>query len=125
MATDDPHEGDVVFVGLHHAREWLTPEMCLALAEHLLDAYGSDVELTSCLNNLEIWIIPVLNPDGYHHTRVADRYWRKNRRNNGDGTFGVDLNRNYSYQWGGGSGIEGSTLTADDTYQGPSPFSGT
>lgn len=125
VGIDDPNEGDVVFVSLHHAREWLTPEMALYLAEHLLDAYtsGADPELVTCINNLEIWIIPVLNPDGYAYTNTADRYWRKNRRNNGDGTHGVDLNRNYAYQWGGGSGIEGSTVTADDTYQGPFPFS--
>ena len=46
--------------------------------------------------------------------------WRKNRRNNGDGTFGVDLNRNYSYGWGT-TGT--STTTSNETYCGPSAFS--
>lgn len=124
--VDETNEGDVVFVGLHHAREWISPEMALFLAEHLLNtvAAGTDPELTTCVNNLEIWIIPALNVDGYNFTTTAgNRFWRKNRRNNGDGTFGVDLNRNYSYQWGGGSGAEGSGFTADDTYRGPFPFS--
>jgi carboxypeptidase T len=124
--VNETNEGDVVFVGLHHAREWISPETALFLAEQLLNAAasGSDPELTACVNNLEIWIIPALNPDGYQFTTTTgNRFWRKNRRNNGDGTFGVDLNRNYSYQWGGGSGAEGSDFTADDTYRGPFPFS--
>lgn len=126
VAVNESNEGDVVFVGLHHAREWISPETALFLAEHLLNsvAAGTDPELTTCVNNLEIWIIPALNPDGYAFTTISgNRFWRKNRRNNGNGTFGVDLNRNYSYQWGGGSGAEGSNFTADDTYRGPFPFS--
>ena len=124
--TDEPDEGDLVFVGLHHAREWLTVEMSLYLAEYLLTHYATDAQLRACMDNLEIWIVPVVNPDGYVYSAAssANRCWRKNRRNNGDGTFGVDLNRNYSYQWGmGAGGSEGSPNTFDDTYRGPSAFS--
>lgn len=122
---DDPDEGDVIFVALHHAREWISAEMALYLAEHLVTTYaaGSDPELSSCMDNLEIWIVPVTNPDGYRYTDTDSRMWRKNRRNNGDGTYGVDLNRNYSYQWGGGSGSEGSDNTYDYCYRGPFAFS--
>lgn len=122
--TDEPDEGDLVFVGLHHAREWITVEMSLYLAEYLLTHYNSDAQLRACMDNLEIWIILVLNPDGYAYTATTNRCWRKNRRNNGDGTFGVDLNRNYSYQWGlGGGGSQGSPNTWEDTYWGPASFS--
>ncbi|HET9164556.1 MAG TPA: M14 family zinc carboxypeptidase [Candidatus Angelobacter sp.] len=122
--VDDPAKGDLIFVGLHHAREWLAAEMPLYLAEYLLTHYATDPGLQTCMNHVQIWIIPVLNPDGYAFTQTpANRYWRKNRRNNGDGTFGVDLNRNYSYQWGLGSGAGGSHNTFDDTYIGPSSFS--
>lgn len=121
--VDASAEGDVVFVGLHHAREWISAEMCLYFAEYLLNAYGSDAEITQCINNLEIWIIPVLNPDGYQYSATTERLWRKNRRNNGNGTFGVDLNRNYSYQWGLGTGNEGSDFKFHDCYRGPSAFS--
>lgn len=125
VAVNETDEGDVVFVGLHHAREWLSAEMALYLAEYLVTNYQTDQALRQCMNNLEIWIIPVLNPDGYVYSAAApgNRLWRKNRRNNGDGTFGVDLNRNYSYQWGLGSGVQGSNLTNEDTYRGPSAFS--
>src|SRR4029077_8121024 len=86
--VDDSAKGDVVFVGLHHAREWLAAEMPLRLAEYLLTNYATDPGLQGCMNNLQIWIIPVLNPDGYAYTADPNgyRYWRKNRRNNVDGT---------------------------------------
>ncbi len=49
--------------------------------------------------------------------------WRKkNRRDNGDGTFGVDLNRNYGYMWGiNNSGS--SPYPSDETYRGTEAFS--
>lgn len=121
--VDDSAKGDVVFVGVHHAREWLAAEMPLRLAEYLLTNYPTDPGLQACMNNLQIWIIPVLNPDGYAYTADPGgyRYWRKNRRNNGDGTFGIDLNRNYGFEWGLDSGS--SPNTNDDTYRGTAPFS--
>jgi len=120
-AVDDSAKGDVIFVGLHHAREWLAAEMPLRLAEYLLT--NTDPNLQACMSNLQIWIIPVLNPDGYAYSADPNgyRYWRKNRRDNGDGTFGIDLNRNYGFEWGLNSGS--SPNTNDDTYRGPSPFS--
>ena len=119
--VDDSAKGDVIFVGLHHAREWLAAEMPLRLAEYLLT--NTDPKLQACMSNLQIWIIPVLNPDGYVYTADPNgyRYWRKNRRDNGDGTFGIDLNRNYGFEWGLNSGS--SPNTNDDTYRGPSAFS--
>jgi len=119
--VDDSAKGDVIFVGLHHAREWLAAEMPLRLAEYLLT--NTDPNLQACMSNLQIWIIPVLNPDGYAYSADPNgyRYWRKNRRDNGDGTFGIDLNRNYGFEWGLNSGS--SPNTNDDTYRGPSPFS--
>ena len=61
-----------------------------------------------------------MNPDGLEYARLNDSTWRKNRHDNGDGTFGVDLNRNYGYMWGiGGFG----TSTSDREYRGTGPFS--
>jgi len=123
VATDETDEGDVIFIAAHHAREWLTVEMALYLAEYLLQHYSSDLQLQADMNNLEIWIVPISNPDGvaYSWSSATNRYWRKNRRDNGDGSFGVDLNRNWGYQWGLNSGS--SPDTWDDTYRGPGPFS--
>jgi Zinc carboxypeptidase len=123
VAVDDAAKGDVVFIALQHAREWIAAEMALYLAEYLVTHYSTDPALQACMNNLQIWIIPVANPDGYVFSAAdpANRLWRKNRRNNGDGTFGVDINRNFSYEWGLSSGSSG--ITSDDTYRGPSAFS--
>lgn len=123
VAVDEPQEGEVVFIGAHHAREWLTVEMSLYLAEYLLDHYAIDPALKADMDSLQIWIVPISNPDGVAHTwdPAGYRYWRKNRRDNGDGTYGVDLNRNWGFGWGldGGS----SPYTSDDTYRGPTAFS--
>ena len=62
----------------------------------------------------------MVNPDGHQYSVTSQRLWRKNRRNNGDGTFGVDLNRNYGHQWGG-PGSSGDTFS--DIYRGRSAFS--
>lgn len=124
VASDEPDEGDVIIVALHHAREWVAAEAGLFMAEYLVEHF-SDPELSDCLANLEVWVVPVANPDGYLHTTTDYRYWRKNRRDNGDGTFGVDLNRNYAFQWGEGVGLdpEGSAYSVDDTYWGSAAFS--
>jgi hypothetical protein len=119
--SEDEGEPEIVFVGAHHAREWISVEVPLALAHHLLDNYASDASIKEVVDHKAVWVIPMLNPDGHVYSATTDRCWRKNRRNNGDGTFGVDLNRNYGYQWGLTSGSSGATYA--QTYRGPSSFS--
>src|SRR6266481_2073913 len=127
--VNDPTKGDVVYVALHHAREWISVEVALYLADELLARYSTDATLHADMDRLQIWIIPVVNPDGYAYTTTdgscsvptSPRMWRKNRRDNGDGTYGVDLNRNWGYQWGLLSGS--SDITSTDTYHGTSAFS--
>lgn len=116
--TED--EAKVVLLGGHHAREWIAVDVPFLMAKHLLENYGSDAAITRLVNEAEIYIVPMVNPDGHQYSVTNNRLWRKNRRNNGDGTFGVDLNRNYGYQWGG-PGSSGSTYS--ETYRGPSAFS--
>jgi Zinc carboxypeptidase len=120
-ARTDEGEPEIIFVGTHHAREWIAAEVPLALAQHLLNNYASDPKIQEVVDNKVVWIIPILNPDGHVYAATVNRCWRKNRRNNGDGTFGVDLNRNYGYQWGLASGSSGTT--SSDTYRGPAAFS--
>ena len=122
-AVEDPAEPAVLFMSLHHAREHLTVEMALKVIRLFTEGYGHDPALTNLVNTREIWVLPNINPDGgeYDIATGVYQYWRKNRRDNSDGTFGVDLNRNYGYRWGldaGSSGIPGA-----DTYRGPSAFS--
>jgi hypothetical protein len=126
--VNDPTKGDVVYVALHHAREWISVEVALYLADELLARYSTDATLHADMDRLQIWIIPVVNPDGYTYTTTGGttscsgpRMWRKNRRLNSDGTYGVDLNRNWGYQWGLLSGS--SNITTNDTYHGTGAFS--
>lgn len=111
----------IVFNACQHAREWITPPTAAYIAEKLIANYASDSRVQALLRTYEFVIIPITNPDGYEYTWTTDRFWRKNRRNNGDGSFGVDLNRNWSVGWGGNDGSSPSTNS--ETYRGPSAFS--
>lgn len=108
-----------------HAREWVAPMTAMWIADTLARQYGSNPTVTQLLDNVEFRIVPVVNADGYVYTfpvaqgGADNRYWRKNRRNNG-ASFGVDLNRNWSVGWGG-SGSSGSA--SSETYRGPAAFS--
>ncbi|KAI8872006.1 Zn-dependent exopeptidase, partial [Ramicandelaber brevisporus] len=104
-----------------HAREWLTSAVGQYYADSLVKAYRSkDARVTAILDNTVIALVPVVNPDGYAYTWTTDRMWRKNRRNNGNDTFGVDLNRNFPLFWG----KEGaSDDPASDSFYGAHPAS--
>lgn len=112
-----------LFVGGHHAREHLSVEVPLALVDHLIEQYRlQNPRVVSILTHREIFVIPMLNPDGAEFDVATGKYvsWRKNRRMNGDGSFGVDLNRNYDWGWG----VTGSSPSGrSDTYRGLAPFS--
>jgi hypothetical protein len=109
----------VLYNGVHHAREPITCSICLGMAKHLCQNYGTDSLATWLVDNRQIWIIPVLNPDGYVYNETdPSGSWRKNRRNNG-GSYGVDPNRNYIYMWGYDN-LGSSPDPADETYRGPS-----
>lgn len=119
---DDPAKPEVSLIGNHHARELITLEIPLDLLHTLTEQYGVSSEVTNIVNTMEVWILPTLNPDGHVYVETTDENWRKNRRDNGDGSFGVDLNRNYSYKWGFDN-VGSSGNTRSDTYRGPAPFS--
>ncbi|MBI5762960.1 MAG: hypothetical protein HZA51_05480 [Planctomycetes bacterium] len=112
----------VFYHGLIHAREWITGPVSLYLAEYLVNNYDTNPCIQSLVNGMEFYIAPVVNPDGYVYTWTTTRLWRKNRRANAGGSFGVDLNRNFGYQWGfDNSGSSGTA--SSDTYRGTSGFS--
>ena len=111
----------ILFIGMHHAREHLSNEVPLLLAKRLIES-RSDPEVARLLASRDVYVVPMLNPDGGEYDLSGDKYHmqRKNMSRNGDGTVGVDLNRNYAWGWGG----EGaSAYPGDDTYRGPSAFS--
>jgi len=120
-------EPEVLLVGCHHARELMSVEIPLYAMRRLLDGYGTDPVLTSLVDTRQIWIVPVFNPDGYVYVEQnnggqSDTWWRKNRRANADGSFGVDLNRNYGYNWGLDD-VGSSPTPSSEVYRGTGPFS--
>jgi hypothetical protein len=112
----------VVINGTQHAREWLSPMTNTYIATELVNDHGVSQVVTDMLRQVEIVIIPVVNPDGYVYSHTTERFWRKNRRNNG-GSFGVDLNRNWGYEWNGGQSGSSSSSPSSDIYRGTAPFS--
>lgn len=91
----DEDEPIILIAGCHHGNEILSVEAPLVFIHYLVDNYGTDPEITHWVDSYEIWFIPLVNPDGRENLR---------RSNNN----GVDLNRNYSFQFlsGGTHGTE-------------------
>ena len=107
----------MLYTGTIHAREWIGNELAVAFIEYLLKSYSSNPKVLKTLTKNTLYIVPCLNPDGFEYSKNHFSFWRKNRRDNGDGTFGVDLNRNFSI------GYQKSNDTASNVYSGPHPFS--
>ena len=88
-----------------HAREWATPLTCLETAERTLRNYATDPKTKELVENLDIWILPSVNPDGSHYAFHDYNSQRKNMTNycapdstandaSARNSWGVDLNRN-------------------------------
>jgi len=88
-----------------HAREWATPLVTLEFAERLLANYNTDAETHALLSDVDVFVIPVVNPDGAHYSFNDYNFQRKNMDNYCTGAqrdpvhrdeWGVDVNRNYA-----------------------------
>jgi carboxypeptidase T len=115
---------EVLFDGLHHAREHLTTEMTLDIMHLFVDNYGTKQQITNLVNKRAIWVIFDVNPDGGEYDISGNQfhYWRKNRQpNKGSQYIGTDLNRNYSYKWGCCGGSSGDP--SSEVYRGKAPLS--
>ena len=126
-------EPEVLYDGMHHAREPMGMMNLIFFLEHLIDNYGSSPEVTYLVDNRKLWLVPIVNPDGYAinesiYVNTSDfGFWRKNALDNNTNGYiddgdGVDLNRNYGYMWGYDD-IGSSPYPNSSTYRGPSPFS--
>ena len=104
----------IFFNAMHHAREVMTTEVALDMIERLTLGYESDEMVKHWVDTNQIWIVPMVNPDGNNKVWTSNNMWRKNVREG----YGVDINRNYPYAWGTCNGSSGSTWS--DTYRGPS-----
>lgn len=116
-AKIDETEPVMLVNAMHHAREVMTPEITTDMIEYLTSNYGTNDEVTSWVNNSEIWVIPMFNLDGNNKMWMQDSMWRKNTRNG----HGVDINRNYPAGWNSCNGSS-SRESAQD-YRGTAPAS--
>lgn len=136
--------------GFQHAREWVAGHGALYAFRELIRKYIAGDETTiAILENIRYSYVPVVNTDGYEYTWFGsvpailngdsltvgyDRFWRKNRRDNGAlvnqaglrvvcpvGATGIDLNRNYGFRWGQMLGATDNPCS--DTYFGSEEFS--
>jgi hypothetical protein len=107
----------LLYTGTIHAREWIGNELAIKFAEYIAENYLFDPRLEKSLNNSTLYIVPSLNPDGFEYSRKHFSFWRKNRRKNSDGSYGVDLNRNFSV------GFERNSDKSSNIYGGEEPFS--
>ncbi|MGV9771862.1 M14 family zinc carboxypeptidase [Streptosporangium sp. NPDC003464] len=115
-----------------HAREWVTPLVCVETAERLLRNYARDGRTRKVVDDLDIFIMPTVNPDGAHYSMYDYNFQRRNMTNHcaaeaadpaRRNSWGVDLNRNFSV----GSVFDGysgaSTNCTSDTFAGPAELS--
>lgn len=116
-------EPEILFLGLHEAREIMGTEITMDIVTYLADNYGSDPDVTNWVNTWQIWVVPMLNPDGSAYCWSTDPYWIKNRHDLGGDVFGVALGHNYPLDWGTCFGS--SSDPNSNGYRGPSPGSET
>jgi carboxypeptidase T len=107
----------MLYTGSIHAREWIGNELALKYIEHITKYHNIDPKLQTSLEQSTLYMVPCLNPDGYEYSRKHFSFWRKNRRRNHDGSYGVDLNRNFSI------GFVKQSNTTSNVYGGEAPFS--
>jgi murein tripeptide amidase MpaA len=104
-----------------HAREWITSGTCVYIINDMITKYlAGDPTMKKYVEEIDWYIMPVLNPDGFVYSHEKSRYWRKTRSGPHSGSFGVDPNRNWDSRFGGAGT---SSSPSSDVYRGPKPFS--
>ncbi|KAG2393450.1 hypothetical protein C9374_006981 [Naegleria lovaniensis] len=119
--NEDRDVPNILIVSAHHAREINTVITSIVIIEKLLSDTN---KFGKILQHYQIYIIPVVNVDGYHYVFSTNNWWRKNRRfigyHNGTKSFGVDLNRNYDI---GFEKCAGNSTLNSDLFKGEFAFS--
>ncbi|XP_060623731.2 mast cell carboxypeptidase A-like [Anolis sagrei] len=104
-----------------HAREWISPAFCQWFVKEAIRTYGKDSNMKNILDNMNLYIVPLVNIDGYVWSWTQNRFWRKNRSNaSSNACVGVDLNRNFDVTWGT---VDASKNPCEEVYCGTSPES--
>ncbi|PZS06140.1 MAG: hypothetical protein DLM69_00375, partial [Candidatus Chloroheliales bacterium] len=111
-----------------HVREIANPETAMSYIDYLLSNYNSNPDARWLVDYQDIWVMPIVNPDGHHMVEAGGNNPYSQRKNAnysngcttwppGGGQLGTDLNRNFPFKWGL---IGGSTAPCSEVYQGPS-----
>ncbi|XP_069839587.1 carboxypeptidase O-like [Dendropsophus ebraccatus] len=104
-----------------HAREWISVAYCQWFIGELLHNHNYNNVIKKALENMDFYIVPVLNIDGFVYSWTTDRLWRKSRSPHENGTcHGVDLNRNFHSKW---CTIGASKDCSSNTFCGTGPAS--
>lgn len=116
----------ILYTALHHSREPISMTQMVYFMWYLLENYQENARIRTLLDKIDLYFVPCVNPDGYVYNQLmhpeGGGLWRKNRRPNPDGSFGVDLNRNYGFNWGfDNQGSSNNYLS--ETYRGEEAFS--
>ncbi|WP_436534864.1 M14 family zinc carboxypeptidase [Actinoplanes sp. HUAS TT8] len=115
-----------------HAREWATPLVTLEFAERLLANYATDPATKALVDNVDVFIIPTVNPDGANYSFNDYNFQRKNLVDHCAGTsrdpryrdsWGVDVNRNYTVGSYFDGYVGGSANCLSGTYAGTGELS--
>lgn len=123
IGNKDSNKPSVFIDGGIHAREWVSPASVAYLIHRMVETEG---EYDSLLDKFNVYLLPMVNPDGYEYSRNHDRMWRKTRSKTGGKNLfgqechGVDPNRNFGYHWGG---YGASDDPCKETYRGSHAFS--
>lgn len=122
----DEEEANVLYTSLMHAREPQGMMSVVFFMQWLMENYGTDPRATFVVDQCQLYFIPVINPDGYRYNELTNPggggLWRKNRSSNVGGSTGVDLNRNWPYEWDYDDfGSSGSGFS--DVFRGSGPAS--
>ncbi|KAF6820090.1 Metallocarboxypeptidase A-like protein-like protein 1 [Colletotrichum plurivorum] len=114
--------------GTVHAREWVTTmvrsqlhrrvKVVEYLTYQLIDGYQkNDAAVKAILDKYDVYVLPIVNPDGFAYSQTNDRLWRKNRQpRSGSTCYGTDINRNWPFNWQLPGGA--STNPCSETYKG-------
>ena len=112
---DDSARASIIVTGTQHAREWLSPMVVMGIAAGLVDGYDGDAQVKKVVDSLNVYVVPVMNPDGYLRTFNGNRLQRKNMHVG----CNVDINRNFATAFG----QKVSNNCNTETTSGPMAFS--
>lgn len=123
---DNIEKSDIMIISGIHAREYAPPELSMRYIEYIVQNYQTNADIATILNTTTLHFLLYSNPDG---RRIAEEqpmlYVRKNRNTKYEndcsrGSYGIDLNRNFPFMWGG---LGASSRPCSETFRGPSSMS--